>query len=253
MVKGLLKEILLAAGVYYKINDYRFRRNQRSASQEAFYARLIGKQDLVFDVGANVGQRSEIFSKLAGRVVAFEPQADCVRHLRSRFRWTRIVTVEQVALSDRDGDAVFYKSNAHTLSSMSPKFIATVGGERFKEYHWNEGFRVKTKTLDQMIDLYAKPKFIKIDVEGFEASVLGGLTHAVPYISFECTPELIDEAKECVRLINNISGNYVYNYCQGEDLNFVLEKHVDYLTFTSSVLPKLGEQRQFGDIYGVLS
>src|SRR5205823_2595751 len=128
----------------------------------------IGKGDLVFDVGANIGQRAEIFSKLAGRVVAFEPQADCVKHLRSRFRWKKFVTIEQVALSDRDGDAVFYKSNSHTLSSMSPKFIATVSKERFKEYRWDEELRVKTKTLDQMISLYAKPKFIKIDVEGFE-------------------------------------------------------------------------------------
>jgi FkbM family methyltransferase len=253
VVKRIVKEILLDVGLYYKINGYRFRNGQRNESQEAFYAGLIDKEDLVFDVGANVGQRSEIFSKLAGKVVAFEPQADCVRHLRSRFRWTKIVTIEQIALSDRDGEAVFYKSNSHTLSSMSRKFIAKVSKERFKEYRWDEELRVKTKTLDQMIDLYAKPKFIKIDVEGFEANVLRGLTQAVPYISFECTPELIDEAKECVELINNISGDYVYNYCNGEDLNFVLEQHVDYLTFTSNILPRLGEQGQFGDIYAVLS
>jgi FkbM family methyltransferase len=251
VVKSAIKEILLDVGLYYKINAYRFR-NERSASQKAFYAGLINKEDLVFDVGANVGQRTEIFSELAGRVVAFEPQSECVRHLNSRLRRKKNVIVEQVALSDKEGDALFYQSNSHTLSSMSRKFIARVSKDRFKDYRWDAEVRVKTKTLDQMIARYSKPKFIKIDVEGFEVHVLGGLTQAVSNISFECTPELIEETTECVRLINNISRNYMYNYCEGEVLDFVLAEHLDYLRFTTEVLPKLGEQVQFVDIYAIL-
>lgn len=252
LLKRFAKEVLLDFGLYYTVNSYRLRNDQRNAAQEAFYADLISKEDLVFDVGANIGQRSEIFSKLARRVVAFEPQPNCVRHLKSRFRRRKNVTIEQVALGDREGEAPFYASTAHTLSSMSRKFIRAVSNERFKEYRWDEELKVKTTTLDQMITTYSKPQFIKIDVEGFEVSVLSGLTQAVPYISFECTPELIEEAKECLRLINNISGNYLYNYCMGEDLNFVLERHVDYLKFTSRVLPVLGNHHQFVDIYAVL-
>src|SRR5437016_11681253 len=86
-MKALLKNLLLKAGVYYKINELRFRRNQRDVSQKAFYATIIGNHDLVFDVGANVGQRSAIFSQLAGMVVAFEPQPQCLTHLRSRFKF----------------------------------------------------------------------------------------------------------------------------------------------------------------------
>jgi len=252
-MKEALKNRLLDAGLYYKINAFRFRNDPRNIAQKAFYANLIGKDDLVFDVGANVGQRAELFSQLAGRVIAFEPQADCVRHLKSRFRMRDNVTIEQIALSDREGEALFYESSSHTLSSMSRKFINTVSKERFKEHHWDEEIKVKTTTLDRMIAIYGRPKFIKIDVEGFEASVFGGLTETVPYISFEYTPELIGEANACVRRINKISERYVYNYCYGEDLNFVLKKHADYVSFSTTVLSVLGQQDQFGDIYAILS
>ena len=253
MLKGFLKERLLDLGLYYQINGYRFRNDQRNASQKEFYAQLIGKDDLVFDIGANVGQRSEIFSQLARKVVAFEPQTDCVRHLKSRFRRAQNVTIKQLAVSENEGEATFYKSDSHNLSSMSPEFISKVSAQRFKDNHWDEQLVVKTTTLDHIIDLHGAPRFVKIDVEGFEASVLKGLTRAVPFVSFEYTPELIQEAAECVRLLHNISPDYLFNYCEGEDLNFVLDKHVDYNEFTASILPALGEQGQFGDIYGVLS
>ena len=252
MLKGFLKERLLDYGLYYQINGYRFRNDQRNASQKEFYAQLISRDDLVFDIGANVGQRSEIFSQLAGKVIAFEPQTDCVRHLKSRFRRAQNVTIKQLAVSDTEGEATFYKSDSHTLSSMSPEFISKVSAERFKESSWNEELVVKTTTLDSMIARYGVPGFIKIDVEGFEANVLKGLTHPVSYISFEMTPELIEEAQECVRLLHKISPDYVFNYCKGEDLNFVLENHADYQEFTSNILPKLGKQGEFGDIYAVL-
>lgn len=250
--KGTLKRLLLGAGLYYKINDFRFRHNSRDASQKAFYATLIKADDLVFDVGANVGQRAAIFAQLARAVVAFEPQRECVRHLKSRFRFSRKVKIEPVALSDAEGEAVIYESSAHTLSSMSPGFIDAVSREVFKGETWGREVVVKTRTLDQMLEVYGLPKFIKIDVEGFELSVLGGLSRAVPFVSFEFMPGLIGEAKKCVRRLDEISADYFYNYCLGEDLNFRLREHADCHTFLNDVLPEMEKQGSFGDVYAIL-
>ena len=255
MLKKPLKELLLRSGLYYRINDYRFRQKEwgglRDASQKSFYARLIGPDDVVFDVGANVGQRTRIFSQLCRRVVAVEPQAECLRHLRSRFMFSKNVSIEPVALGDHEGEAVISESDSHTISSMSSRFIETVGQSRFKNSHWERQVTVRMKTLDQLIDKYGVPRFIKIDVEGYEANVLAGLSQAVPFISFEFTPELMDEAEKCVRRIERISERYLYNYCLGEELDFVLERHVAGAQFFAEILPALAGQGNFGDVYAI--
>lgn len=252
MLKNLLKALLLEAGLYYAINDYRFRADKQNNFQKTFYGSLIGSDDLVFDVGANIGQRATVFSQLAKRVVAFEPQPKCVKHLKSRFMFTKNVVIEHIALSDVEGKAVIYESSAHTLTSMSRKFIDTVSKDLFKEYEWKKGTAVKTDTLDHAVELHGEPKFIKIDVEGFELNVLNGLSYAAPFISFEFTPQLLDEARSCVQRIHNISNDYHYNYCLGENWNFQLENHADYSTFVDKILPEAGNQGCFGDIYAIL-
>jgi FkbM family methyltransferase len=250
-LKTLLKDILLDAGLYYKVNGFRFRHNQRDIAQRAFYATLIGKNDLVFDVGANVGQRAAIFSELARLVIAFEPEPDCVRHLRSRFRFTRNVEIQSLALSDVEGEAEIYQGSSNTLSSMSPKFIESVGKKVFSDERWDDKITVKTKTLDQMIDTYGVPAFIKIDVEGFELSVLRGLNQPVRLLTFEFIPLAMDELRNCLARLHEISTDYLYDYCLGENLEFALPEHVDYQTFCREVLPQLERAESFGDVYAI--
>ena len=253
MLKKLLKELLLDVGLYYKINGYRFRHDSRNISQKAFYSSIIGRDDLVFDVGANIGQRADIFSQLSRKVIAFEPQAHCIRHLRSRFAFRRNVVVEHIALSDAEGETAIYESNSHDLTSMSLKFIETVSQSIFKDQQWKPPVLVRTKSLDQMIATYGLPRFIKIDVEGFELNVLNGLSHPVSWVTFEHTPGLLDETEKCVRRMNRISEGYLFNYCLGENLQFALGEHVDFSTFVNAVLPRIRGKGQFGDVYAVLN
>jgi FkbM family methyltransferase len=247
-----MKEMLVEAGLYYKVNEIRFRHDQRNRLQKAFYAKLIKKSDLVFDVGANVGQRTAIFSNLAHLVVAFEPQVECVRHLKSRFRFARNVEIQPVALSDSEGEAIIYQSSSNTVSSMSEKFVDTVGKTVFAEVNWDNRVTIQTKTLDQMIAIYGMPGFIKIDVEGFEINVLRGLSRPAPFLSFEFIPLAMDEVKKCLARLHEISNDYLYDYCLGEDLDFVLPRHVSYETFVNEVIPKLEMAETFGDIYAIL-
>jgi len=103
------------------------------------------------------------------------------------------VSIESVALGDKEGESVMWQSSSHDISSMSRRFIETIGQGAFRDQSWNKEIMVATTTLDQLIARHGLPAFLKIDVEGFELHVLQDLSQPVPFISFEYAPELIDE------------------------------------------------------------
>jgi FkbM family methyltransferase len=251
-LKTVLKESLLELGLYHKVNNFRFRNDERNRSQEQFYAKVIRKSDLVFDVGANIGQRAEIFAKLANKVIAVEPQPNCVRHLKSRFMFNRNVVIEEIALAEKPGEATMWQSDSPGISSMSRRFIDTMGQTVFSDQKWDKEITVPTRTLDELIERYGLPDLMKLDVEGFELTVLRGLTKPIPFISFEYTPEMIDETRACLERINEISNDYQYNYCLGENLEFVLADNVDFNTFITETLTGISHLDTFGDVYAIL-
>jgi len=219
---------------HLKIFKDRFFKNEREKITEQkrfnFYSKIVNKNDLCFDVGANYGNRSEVFLKLGAKVVAFEPQPKPLNFLKRKFKDT--INVEDVALGPREGKSNLFISSASTLTSMSEEWIHVVKNNRFKQANWNNIIEVEVSTLDKMIDKYGKPDFCKIDVEGFEFEVLKGLTQPVGIISFEFTiPEFVDVAIECLNYLNNLD-QIICNYSSGETLTFALD---DWLIATDFI------------------
>ena len=52
---------------------------------KAFYSQYVKSGQLCFDVGANMGNRTDILLQLGAKVVAVEPQESCCRHLTGKF------------------------------------------------------------------------------------------------------------------------------------------------------------------------
>src|ERR1051325_7606598 len=63
-----------------------------------FYKQLINPGDLVFDVGANLGNRTKAFLKLGAHVVAFEPQRMCADFLEAMLKNDRHFKLVKKAL-----------------------------------------------------------------------------------------------------------------------------------------------------------
>jgi 16S rRNA A1518/A1519 N6-dimethyltransferase RsmA/KsgA/DIM1 with predicted DNA glycosylase/AP lyase activity len=59
--------------------------NERLAKELDFYSRLIKRDDLCFDIGANIGDKTNVFVRLGAVVVAVEPQESCWQVLKRRF------------------------------------------------------------------------------------------------------------------------------------------------------------------------
>ena len=202
---------------------------------------IIQPGDLVFDVGANIGNKTKEFMKHGAKVVAFEPQKECLDKL---FETGAIV--QKVALGKEKSDMEFlFKTNTSTLASMSEDFILAVKKERFKSYVWGDVEIIKTDTLDNMIEEFGTPKYIKIDVEGYELEVLKGLSKPVEFISFEFTPELLEVALECIDYLPTSK----YNYSSQESGEFKFDTWMDKEEFVEFLKGIKDYKVEFGDIY----
>jgi FkbM family methyltransferase len=184
---------LRSLGIYY--GD-----RKRAAAMDRLYGNFVRSGDLVFDVGAHVGDRIASFRRLGARVVAIEPQRAMVRTLQLIHGRDRLVTIEAVAIGRQEGKArMLINPDNPTVSSVSSAFVqAAQGAPGWENQRWSESADVEVTTLDALVARHGVPSFIKLDVEGFEAEALSGLSQAVRALSFEFTTIQPDVAQACV-------------------------------------------------------
>jgi POT family proton-dependent oligopeptide transporter len=237
-------------GVLRSMRIYYGNRERRTA-MDCLYAQFIRRGDLVFDIGAHVGDRIAAFRRLGARVVAIEPQPALVMTLKLLYGRDRAVAIEPVAVGRTDG-ALELRLNLDnpTLSTASDALVrAAARAPGWQGESWTRSICVPVLSLDTLIERHGCPAFIKIDVEGFEAEVLAGVTQPVPALSFEFTtiqPQVASHAlARCAEL-----GYGRYNAAFGESHSLV---HREWLSADEigSWLSTLPLEANSGDIYAV--
>lgn len=211
-----------------------------------FYSQFIKKGDLCFDVGANIGNKTNIFLKLGAKVIAIEPQELACQKINDFYGDNKNLVVVNKGLADKAGFLeLSIGEDQSVLATMSEKWRKEGGIS--KDYTWTKTEKVSVSTLNDLIAEYGLPKFCKIDVEGFEQQVLKGLTKPIPYISFEFTKEFLFDAKACVDHLLSL-GKPTFNYSIGT-LNALFFK--DWVSGDElfEELEKITDKDLWGDIY----
>ena len=165
--------------LYYEISQhlkFLFQRNLKYEPEiQKNISSFINNGDKIFDIGANIGQYTLLFSDIVaanGEVFAIEPdfknysflQFNCNINKKSN------VTCLNFGLGEQEGILEYYRDTE--TGGRSGSFKREFVGDKFKGLK----DQVNVKTLDSLLAEFGIPDFVKIDVEGFEYEVINGLT-----------------------------------------------------------------------------
>ncbi len=172
--------------------------------------KLVHKDSVFFDVGANFGYYSVVLGSLnpSIKIYSFEPYPSNLLKLQQHIRLNDLESVINacgVALSDNESTAVMSvredNSGAATLGNPN--------GDHQEQ--------VQVTTMDKFCkdNSIKRVDIIKIDVEGFEEKVLHGAEQLIrsqhPYIFIELDPPKLKRAGTSVQSLCNTLKDFGYN------------------------------------------
>jgi len=251
-----LQGILQRAGLYHRLKTssiheayWRIARRKQVAAREKqirFYRRLIADLqpgDLIFDIGANVGFKTDLFLRLGARVIAIEPDETNQSILREKFVKLRLVPRPLVivgkAVSDKAAvETMWIDGPGSAVNTLSQKWASALKENKARHTYDHYGLdfarqkTVQTTTLEELMSTHGVPKFVKIDVEGYELNVIRSLRRPVPYVSFEVNlPEFRPEGIQCVELLGQLAPEGEFNYSVDCEQGLALDRWLNASDF----------------------
>ncbi len=171
-----------------------------SEGEVQLFRQLCQENDIVVDVGANIGAHTLVFSQLVGekgRVYAYEPQRVVFQTLCANMALNSIQNTEchQVAVSSEPGTT--------RIPDIRYDMPANHGGFRVMDF--DSGVETPVATMDDLLDVPAL-KLIKIDVEGMEQEVIKGAKKTIarhkPFLYLE--NDQTDKSKALIEEIQSL-------------------------------------------------
>ena len=213
----------------------------------ALFGTLVKPRAVVLDIGANIGCTSILFSQRARRVLSFEPSPTTFHYLERNIRNAGIRNVElhNVALGSEPGSSslTFAPSN-RAGGFVSDKTTASAG-------HVTESITIRR--LDDVVESrnVDAADFIKIDVEGFEQSVLTGGRNAIqrfqPIVALElnhwclnalhriCVPDFLDFLCAMFPMLVAVEGATYLDVRDPAERYIVMYHHINHFRYTNLV------------------
>ncbi len=185
---------------------------------KSFFSEIISSGDLCFDIGANVGQTTEALAAIGAVIVAVEPNPNCIPVLNYQFKKNPNITLIQKAMGASIGNAKLHFSGTDSTASIRDDW----------PFQNEETLEVELSTLDSLIEEFGQPKFIKVDVEGFELEVFKGLSQPIQLIYFEMHGREFNVALDILERLSAIGEIIGIKAVSGDNSFWLINEWIDY-------------------------
>ncbi len=208
----------------------------REPMNTVHFKNWIKKEDILLDVGANLGYFT-ILGKKAKKIIAIEPLKRCIPILKKNLERNNIKNVEilNIALSKNGGNLYFEESKALNLSKPTKEKSSMIVNSKPLDYFTNK-FNINA---------------IKCDMEGYEYEVFGNgkIPEGINKIMMELHTGIIGE-KKTLELIKNMYKNGFHIETFFEDIPlrmypFIRFKHIYNFFFWKKYNLKLDETKHY--------
>lgn len=136
----------------------------------------LDTNDLFVDIGANIGAYTILAASKRSKVIAVEPIPSSYEILKKNILlndFSNTVDIYNIAISDKDENLKF-SNNLDALNHV------LINGEKYTDI-----INIPAVKLDQILNGQI-PKFIKIDVEGYESKVIDGAENIFSHNDLKC-------------------------------------------------------------------
>jgi FkbM family methyltransferase len=127
----------------------------------SFLSHFLKKDDLFVDIGANIGSYSILAASMGAKVIAIEPIPSTYETLKKNVslnNFDNSVDIFNIAISDKK-EKLNFSNDLDALNHVLPQ-----------NEDYSNSINITACRLDEILNGRI-PKFIKIDVEGFETKV----------------------------------------------------------------------------------
>lgn len=218
--------------------------------ERRLYSGFIEPGDLVFDIGANQGGKSAAFLRLGAKVVAIEPNPNCVANLSRRFAREiaagRFILLP-VAIGRSAGRARLRQFMLDGCNASASDVFAEALEREFGAP--SAVFDVEMIAGASLFERFGVPAFIKVDVEGMDAEVLSTVPRRPRMLSFEfnVSPHLMPMTKACLAEVTRL-GFTQANFTEGADTRLQLPEWVGLERVLEAINRVAGGRALWGDV-----
>jgi FkbM family methyltransferase len=152
---------------------YTLFKNKQDIFEIELLKKYIHKNDVVLDIGANIGFYALILSDLCGengKVHCFEPDKTNFGHLEKACGKRNNISLVNKAVS----------SKTETLKIYTSKNL-NVDHRTYKPEEYDQEIEIEATSIDEYLGKDLKVDLVKMDIQGFEMQAIQGMTKMLEY------------------------------------------------------------------------